>query len=181
MSSVGAGESGDASETTVADRAAASGPLTVDLADLPTLLGRELGPSSAVVIDQAQVDDFARLTGDEQWIHVDPARAAAVGGTIVHGFLALSLVARFWGELLEVTGVAQAVNYGLDRVRFIQRIPVGSALSLTARVAAITPRDGGTRVDLEIALHADLAADTDRPVAVATSIVLFLEPERSIP
>ena len=143
------------------------------IGELAGSAGLDLGRSSAVVITQADVDDFARLSGDDQWIHVDPERAVREGlpGTIVHGFLTLSLVGRFWGELLEVTGASQAVNYGLDRVRFLGRVPVGSAISMSATVVGAETRSDGVRLATEVALFAD---DGAAPVAVATSLVLFL-------
>jgi len=145
----------------------------LSIEQLPGSVGLDLGRSSAVVIAQSDVDDFARLSGDNQWIHVDPERAVREGlpGTIVHGFLTLSLVGRFWGELLQVTGSSQAVNYGLDRVRFLGRVPVGSAISMSATVVRAETRPDGVKLATEVALFADDAA---APVAVATSLVLFL-------
>jgi acyl dehydratase len=145
--------------------------LTLD--ELADSAGLDLGRSSGVTIGQADVDTFARLSGDQQWIHVDPERAEREGlpGTIVHGFLTLSLVGRFWGELLEVSGASQALNYGLDRVRFLGRVPVGSTISMTATIASVERRPDGVKVATDIALFAD---DGEAPVAVATSLVLFL-------
>lgn len=148
-------------------------PATIAMESLADAAGRDLGRSSGVVVTQEDVDIFARLSGDTQWIHTDPERAAreGLGGTIVHGFLTLSLVGRFWGELLEVTGASQAVNYGLDRVRFLGRVPVGSTLTMTATIASVEQRADGVKVATDVALFAD---DGAAPVAVATSLVLFL-------
>ena len=98
-------------------------------ADLVGAEGRILGPSSWVTIDQGRIQAFADATGDQQWIHTDPARAAdgPFGATIAHGFLTLSLTAAFAEELLRVYGTAQVINYGADKLRFLQSVLVGSS------------------------------------------------------
>lgn len=147
-----------------------SGPLAVGLDELPALVGRDLGRSASRTLTQEDVDAFARLTGDTQWIHADPARAASQGGTIAHGLLALSLIGGWWGDLLAVTDAARALNYGLDRIRFLQPIPVGSSLSAEAAVVDVVERPDGFKVSLDIRI---LLAGADSPAVVATSIVLF--------
>src|SRR5271166_1881766 len=89
------------------------------------LAGQQLAPSDWVLVDQQRVDDFARTTGDTQWIHVDPQRAAASssGSTIAHGLLTLSLIPQFWHSVARVEGFSSAVVYGLDRVRFPAPVP----------------------------------------------------------
>jgi len=146
---------------------------SLSIVQLAGAAGLDLGRSSGVTVSQDDVDTFARLSGDEQWIHVDPERARREGlpGTIVHGFLTLSLVGRFWGELLAVSGTSQAVNYGLDRVRFLGRVPVGSSISMSATIANVEERADGVKVASDIALY---TGDDPKPVAVATSLVLFL-------
>ncbi|POX65904.1 hypothetical protein C3481_13520 [Microbacterium sp. Ru50] len=140
------------------------------VAGLPELIGTDLGATPFEVIAQAQVDDFAALSGDAQWIHVDPQRAAAIGGTIVHGLLLLSLVGGAWGRLVDVTDAGRALNYGLDRVRFLAPVPVGSEVRIAATVADVTPRPDGMRVSLDLRFE---TRSRTQPVAVATSIVLF--------
>ena len=100
------------------------------LADLAALEGQELGASDWVVIDQACIAEFAHATGDEQWIHVDPARAAAgpFGTTVAHGFLTLALLSRLASGAFRIEDVRVGLNYGLDRVRFPAPVPVGSRL-----------------------------------------------------
>jgi acyl dehydratase len=100
------------------------------LADLAGLEGQEIGTSDWVVVDQACIDQFARATHDEQWIHVDPARAAAgpFGTTVAHGFLTLSLLSGLAAGAFRVEDVRMGLNYGLDRVRFPSPVPVGSRL-----------------------------------------------------
>jgi acyl dehydratase len=97
---------------------------------LLSLGGQDLGRTSWRVIGQDMVDAFADVTGDHEWVHVDPVRAAAgpYGGTVAHGLLTLSLLPILIGELLEMTGVRVRVNYGLNRVRFPAPLPVGSAV-----------------------------------------------------
>ena len=109
------------------------------LDELRTLAGRDLGHSSWFEVTQDRVDQFAEATGDHQWIHVDAARAAEgpFGGTIAHGYLTLSLVIPFFGEILRVDGVRMGVNYGLDKVRFASPVRVGSKIRLAATVVSV--------------------------------------------
>ena len=92
--------------------------------------GQQLGPTDWLEIDQARVDGFAAVTGDHQWIHVDVdrAREGPFGGTIAHGYLTMSLVNAFLPDLIEVRGFAHAVNVGLDRLRFLAPVKVGSRI-----------------------------------------------------
>jgi len=87
----------------------------------------ELGVSDWMTIEQSRIDSFADATDDHQWIHVDPARAAAgpYGGTIAHGYLTLSLVNRFLPEIIDVQGIRMGVNYGCEKLRFPAPVPVG--------------------------------------------------------
>ena len=98
--------------------------------DLKDLVGVELGPTEWHVVDQAAIDGFADLTGDHQWIHVDPERArqGPFGAPIAHGFLTLSLLPRFFEAGLAIEGARMGINYGLNRVRFTAPVPVGSRL-----------------------------------------------------
>lgn len=144
--------------------------LSVTFEQLPGLVGRELGPTSSRRLTQRDVDAFAALTGDLQWIHTDPRRAAGQGGTIVHGLLVLGLVGGFSGDLLEVAGCSRTLNYGLDRVRFVRPVPVGSGVRMRATVADVGERPDGLKVSLAISLE---VAGSDGPAVVATSIVLF--------
>ena len=97
--------------------------------ELPDSVGLPLGPSAWTPVTQSQVGGFADLTHDHQWIHVDEERAkqGPFGTTIAHGYLTLSLVPYFLGQLLEVTDISMAVNYGLEKVRFPAPVPVGSS------------------------------------------------------
>ena len=116
-------------------------------ADLATLIGKEIGVSSWHMLDQARIDEFADCTDDRQWIHVDPARAAKespFGGTIAHGFLTLALVAPTSFEILmSKLKLKSAVNYGLEKVRFIAPVRAGKRVRNHVKVTALEDRGGG--------------------------------------
>jgi acyl dehydratase len=116
----------------------------VDLDDLTTLVGEHLGVSRWHTVTQHQVDLFAEATGDHQWIHTDPerARSGPFGVAVAHGYLTLSLSSMLLGDVLEVTGAAQVVNYGVGKVRFPAPVPVGSRVRMSVALNATerTPR-----------------------------------------
>jgi acyl dehydratase len=116
--------------------------------DLPGLAGTNLGYTDWLEVTQERIDQFAVATSDDQWIHTDPVRAAdgPFGGTIAHGFLTLSLVIPFWGELFDVEGVTTKVNYGLDRVRFTAPVRSGANLRMTATLDEIIEVKGGVQI-----------------------------------
>lgn len=101
--------------------------------------GRALGASDWLLIDQAMIDAFAALTGDDQWIHVDPARAAAgpFGKTIAHGYFTLSLVNGFLPQLIDVRGFSAGVNVGADYLRFVAPVPVGSRVRAVGEIRKV--------------------------------------------
>jgi acyl dehydratase len=109
------------------------------LAELTALAGADLGHTDWLQVTQSRVDTFAEATGDSQWIHVDPARAAAgpFGTPIAHGYLTLSLVIPLFSELLQITGISMGINYGLNRVRFPAPVPVGAKIRLAAVLATV--------------------------------------------
>lgn len=120
-------------------------------------LGRELGPGEWLEIDQDRIDGFADVTGDHQWIHVDPERAASgpFGATVAHGFLTLSLVPLLLDGIRRVEGTTMGLNYGLERVRFPSAVRSGSRVrARSTLVDATDVGDGGlqlvTRVTIEI-------------------------------
>lgn len=117
-------------------------PRQVDFSELPSLVGESLGTSSWFEITQERIDAFARLTGDEQWIHTDPERAAKgpFGGTIAHGYLTLTRSTAIVFEVAEFTGVGAALNYGVDKVRFKAPVPVGSRVRGHVSVASMRRR-----------------------------------------
>jgi len=133
----------------------------------------ELGATGWHLIDQRQVDAFADVTGDHQWIHVDPARARAegpFGGTVAHGALTLSLCTAFLYEIVQVRTVTHVVNGGFDRVRFHAPVPVGSRLRGTARLVTARRMGQGARVIVRITAEVD---GTTRPACVADQILAF--------
>jgi len=143
------------------------------MAEFAEAAGDELGTTDWVVVDQARIDLFAEATGDHQWIHVDPERAASgpFGTTIAHGFLTLSLLPVLLGQLYRVDNVAMAVNYGLDKVRFMSPVPSGSKVRASARVAEVTPLDGAVQAKVETTFEVD---GSTKPAAVVHSIVRLI-------
>src|SRR5467141_4017739 len=116
--------------------------------DLLKLVGRELGPSEWVTVDQAMIDKFADATGDHQWIHVDVERAKREmpgGKTIAHGWLTLSLVPRLASTLYRVKHRSRGINYGANRVRFTGTVPAGSRIRLRLSIKSVEPVEGGVR------------------------------------
>lgn len=144
------------------------------LDEITALAGADLGRTGWTEVTQERVNTFADATGDHQWIHVDPARAAAgpFGGTIAHGYLTLSMVIPLFTELLEVTGIGMTINYGLNKVRFPAPVPVGAKIRLAAAVAAAGPVGDGSAVQLT----ADLTVEVDggtKPACVAQAIYRY--------
>ncbi|TWB25689.1 MaoC family dehydratase [Nitrospirillum bahiense] len=120
--------------------------ITVDTPhDLLNQVGQDLGTTEWLVVDQDRIDGFAQVTGDHQWIHVDPVRAkeGPFGTTIAHGYLTLSLVNLFLPQLLRIQSFASGVNVGLDRVRFIAPVRVGSRLRGQGQILAMEEVKGG--------------------------------------
>lgn len=135
--------------------------------------GEEFGPSDWLEIDQRRIDLFAEATGDRQWIHVDPERAAGgpFGGTIAHGYLTLSLLPVFTSELMRVRGVRLALNYGVNRVRFPAPVPVGARVCATARVTEVAEVSGGVQLTTAVTVRQE---GQPKPVCVAESVSRYL-------
>jgi acyl dehydratase len=132
-------------------------------------VGRDLGESGWLTVDQARIDTFADATDDHQWIHVDPERAVAgpFGATIAHGFLTLSLLPQFARQIFEVPTARLVVNYGLNRVRFITPVRVGSRVR--ARSVLNEASDVGEAVQLIVATTVEIEGE-ERPALVAETI-----------
>ncbi len=148
--------------------------MSLHLADLPGLVGTEVVISEWRLVSQADIDAFAVLTDDQEWIHVDPEAAAAgpFGGTIAHGYLTVALIGGLWSRGFDVVDAGVKVNYGMDRVRFISAVPAGARVRLRARLAAVVPVDRGYR------LHVDQTVElegSERPALVARCLYHFLE------
>jgi acyl dehydratase len=129
-------------------------------------IGDEFGPSSWIVVDQERIDAFADATGDHQWIHVDPERAAQgpFGTTIGHGYLTLSLVPVMSYEVLPHEEGGMGINYGVNRVRFPAPVPVGSKVRGTFRVENVEEADWGRQSTLNVTIERE---GGDKPVCVA--------------
>lgn len=141
--------------------------------DLKDLVGTELGPTEWHIVDQSKIDGFADLTGDHQWIHVDPARAAdsPFGSTIAHGLYSLSRTPAFLEELMAFDGFAHSLNYGYDKVRFIHPLPVDSRIRLRATLSSVEETNPGqVNVITTLTVEAD---GIDKPILVAESIGRF--------
>lgn len=122
------------------------------------LLGREgtaLGPTDWLTIDQARVDRFADATGDHQWIHVDPVRAAdgPFGGTIAHGYLTMSLVNYFLPQMIDVRGFSMGVNVGADRLRFLNPVRTGSRVRGTGEIVGVEEIKGAIQSTVRITVE----------------------------
>jgi len=143
------------------------------LDELTALVGSDLGTSAWLDVDQRRIDTFADATDDHQWIHVDPARAAAgpFGATIAHGYLTLALLIPLWSELLDVREVTTKVNYGLGKVRFPAPVPAGSKVRLRATLAAVDPIPGGAQLTVDAVIERDGSA---KPVCIAQPVFRFL-------
>jgi acyl dehydratase len=139
------------------------------LSDLQALVGQHLADSDWVTIDQRRIDLFADATGDHQWIHVDPVRAAAgpFGTTVAHGFLTLSLLPEMGISAFELRDTRMGVNYGLNRVRFPAPVPVGSRLRGRFKLLSYEPIDGGAQLTLEVTMEREGSA---KPVCIAESV-----------
>jgi acyl dehydratase len=132
--------------------------------------GTKLGPTAWIAIDQARIDGFAEVTGDKQWIHVDPVRAKTgpFGTTIAHGYLTLSLTNLFLPEMLEVQKFSSGVNVGLDRVRFLAPVPSGARIRGLGEIIKVEEVKGGAiqsvvRITVEI-------EGADKPACIADTI-----------
>ena len=139
---------------------------TFALADLAALEGQEIGRSGWVVVGQASIDQFAQATGDEQWIHVDPARAAAgpFGTTVAHGFLTLSLLSQLFTAAVAFEDVRLSLNYGLNRVRFPSPVPVDSRLRALCVLDSFEAIEGGAQLTITVTIEREGGA---KPACVA--------------
>jgi len=141
-------------------------------ADLLISAGTHLGFSDWLEIDQQRIDKFADATGDHQWIHVDPVRAAEgpFGRTIAHGYLSLSLVNLFLPQIMNVENVSMGVNYGCEKVRFPAPVPVGSRVRGRGEVISAEEVKGGVQVVVRVTVEIEGA---ERPACVIDTISRF--------
>jgi acyl dehydratase len=142
-------------------------------ADLAGAVGRHLGYSDWLTIDQARIDKFADATGDHQWIHVDPERArkGPFGRCIAHGYLTQSLVNHFLPQIVRVEGISMGVNYGADRLRFPAPVPVGSRVRAGAELLAAAPqKDGSIQATYRVTVEIEAS---DKPGCVIDTIARY--------
>ena len=139
------------------------------LEEFGALLGQTVAASDWITVTQERIDEFARATGDHQWIHVDPVKAAAgpFGSTIAHGFLTLSLLPVMAESAIAFANVRMGVNYGLNKVRFPAPVPVGSRLRGHFKLTAFEPIEGGAQITMEVTMEREGSA---KPVCVAESL-----------
>ena len=142
--------------------------------DLAQYVGKEIGVSDWFTVDQAIIDKFADATGDHQWIHLDVERAKKEmpgGKTIAHGYLTLSLIPWLAGGFLKVEGVTRGINYGSNKVRFTNMVPVDSRVRARSRLLSVEPRGGGMQLTSEVTIEIE---GEKRPACVAETIgILF--------
>jgi acyl dehydratase len=144
---------------------------TIEYKDLSSLTGEEIGVSDWVEISQDRVNRFADATGDHQWIHVDVPRAEKeMGGTIAHGYLTLSLIPWLGSMVLSVEGVGRAINYGSDKVRFLNMVRVGKRVRLRLKIASADPRAGGVAVKFESTIEIEGGT---KPACIAENISVY--------
>lgn len=144
------------------------------IAGIEAAIGEHVGYSSWMEITQERVDAFADATGDHQWIHVDPVRAAEgpYGATIAHGYLTLSLVPLLGAEVMEIRGFGMMINYGLDKVRFPAAVPVGSRIRAGIELTSLQRTSSWVQLNSLVTVEID---GSDRPALVAETVRLMDE------
>jgi acyl dehydratase len=141
------------------------------LADLPSLVGQEVGVSDWLEITQDRVNRFADATGDHQWIHIDIERATKeLGGPIAHGYLILSLIPFLARNVVTYSGVSRGINYGSNKVRFTNTVPVSSRIRMRIKMLSSEARGGGFQVTNLCTIEVE---NQERPACVAETIGLI--------
>ncbi|WP_080059566.1 MaoC family dehydratase [Spirosoma aerolatum] len=146
-----------------------------NLTELAALAGQSLGSTDYLPITQEMVNRFAEATGDYQWIHTNPERAATESPyktTIAHGFFTLSLAPQLMAQIYRVESVRMGINYGANKIRFTNALPVGSRLRLNARLLSVEPQASGSRVVTECTFEIE---NQPKPACVAELITLLFE------
>ena len=145
---------------------------TISYDEIAGLAGRDLGFTDYMEVTQDRVNTFADATDDHQYIHVDPERAkdGPFGTTVAHGFLTLSLTVPLWSDLLDVEGVGTKVNYGLDKVRFVSPVTVGSRIRMGAVIAEVTEVKGGYQLAVDETIEIEGGT---KPAMVARALFRF--------
>ena len=145
-----------------------------NLAEYAGMVGQEIGASEWMTIDQDRIKMFADATGDHQWIHLDAERTQKELGmpTIAHGYLTLSLLPLLGGQISGVKSVSRGINYGANKIRFTNMVPVNSKVRCTAKLLAAEPKAGGVLFTVEMTMEIE---GSDRPALVAESLSLLYE------
>lgn len=144
----------------------------IKFADLEQYAGQEIGHSEWVTIDQDRVNKFADATGDHQWIHIDVERAKRelpTKGTIAHGYLTLSLIPWLGAQIMRIEGVSRGINYGSNKVRFTNMVPVGAKVRAKLKMLNVEAKAGGKQLTSEYTIEIQ---GQDRPACVAETIGL---------
>lgn len=140
------------------------------LSEITKHVGEEMGVSEWVLIDQDRVNKFADATGDHQWIHIDVERAKRelpTQGTIAHGYLTLSLIPFLASKISRIDGVSRGINYGSNKVRFTNMVPVGSKVRARSMLIAAEPKGPGMQLTNEITIEIE---GQERPACIAETI-----------
>ncbi|NWH09246.1 MAG: MaoC family dehydratase [Alphaproteobacteria bacterium] len=143
---------------------------TVNFSDITSMVGQETGVSEWVRIDQARINQFAEATGDHQWIHVDTSRAAKElpgGKTIAHGYLTLSLIPMLSAQIMRIDGVSRGINYGSNKVRFTNMVPVDSRVRARQKLISAEPKAGGLQLTNEVTIEIE---GMEKPACIAETI-----------
>ena len=139
--------------------------LTVKFEDLGGLVGTDLGASSWVEVTQEMINQFAEVTLDRQWIHIDVERATKeIGGTIAHGFLTVSLMPIMAYELMTIEGVSRAINYGFDKLRFTDVVRPGERVRMRQVITKVEEKAGGVAITRDCVVEIE---GKERPALVA--------------
>jgi acyl dehydratase len=141
------------------------------LTDLPGLVGQEVGVSDWLEVTQDRVNRFADATGDHQWIHIDVERATKdLGAPIAHGYLVLSLIPFLARNVVVYNGVGRGINYGCNKVRFTNSVPVGARIRLRLKLLKCEQRGGGYQMTNQCAIELE---NQDRPACVAETVSIL--------
>lgn len=142
--------------------------------ELISCIGEEIGVSDWLTIDQNRINDFADSTGDHQWIHIDPDRTKSELGmpTIAHGFLTLSLVPMLTSQISKISSVTRGINYGTNKVRFTNMVPVNSKVRAKSKLLEAKPKAGGTQLISEVSIEIE---GQERPAMIAETVSIVFE------
>jgi acyl dehydratase len=147
------------------------------IAALGKMAGQEIAVSDWTIIDQDRISQFAAVTGDQQWIHVDSERCRrepGIGSTIAHGFLTLSLLPAFMQECIDIRGIRMALNYGLNKVRFIMPVPAGSRVRARFALLSLESMTDSVQAVWQAVLEKD---GESKPACVAELLVRYYPAE----